>query len=74
MKKVLNIVSVGLLSLSFVSCSINSVDNIKEASTANFPATADDANAALAGIYEGLNQMNPISTREFFVLFSSCQR
>ncbi|MFA6728533.1 MAG: RagB/SusD family nutrient uptake outer membrane protein [Prevotella sp.] len=65
MKKILNIVSVGLLSLSFASCSINSVENISEASTANFPATADDAESALAGIYEGLNQMNQYPQESF---------
>jgi hypothetical protein len=37
MKKVLNIVSVGLLSLAFASCSLNGVENITEQSTANFP-------------------------------------
>mgnify|MGYP000874956611 FL=1 len=57
MKKVLNIVSVGLLSLAFASCSLNGVENVTEQSTANFPATTDDANALLAGIYENLNQV-----------------
>ena len=54
MKKVLNIVSVGLLSLAFASCSLNGVENITEQSTTNFPVTADDANSLLAGVYENL--------------------
>jgi hypothetical protein len=57
MKKVLNIVSVGLLSLAFASCSLNGVENITEQSTTNFPVTADDANSLLAGVYENLNQV-----------------
>lgn len=65
MKKVLNIVSVGLLSLSLASCSLNGVENITEQSTADFPATVDDAESVLAGIYENLNQMNQYPQESF---------
>jgi hypothetical protein len=73
MKKVLNIVSVGLLSLAFASCSLNGVENITEQSTTNFPVTADDANSLLAGVYENLNQVcvNPKQTFFFYSLLAS---
>jgi hypothetical protein len=50
MKKVLNIISAGILSIGLVSCGLNGVENLTEQSTDNFPANTTDADATLAGI------------------------
>ena len=57
MKKVLNIISAGILSIGLVSCGLNGVENLTEQSTDNFPANTTDADATLAGIYECMNQV-----------------
>lgn len=64
MTKKLSILSI-ILSLCLASCGLDKVDDLTERSTANFPATTDDAEALLAGVYENLNQANAAQGQSF---------
>ncbi len=54
----------GLAALTLTACSLD-VDDVTEMSTANFPASEDDATAVLAGIYYNLNAINAYPQESF---------
>ncbi len=64
MKKNLYILAAALFTLSFSACSLD-VDDLTEMSTANYPASADDAAALLAGVYYGLTDVNAYPQESF---------
>ncbi len=67
MKKITYLFATALVTMgAFTSCDIDDVENVKETSTANFPATEEDATAVLAGIYENLNAVNANPQESFF--------
>lgn len=55
MKKIF-LMAAAAATLGFTSCDINDVENIGEMSASVFPATEEDAEAVLAGVYEVLNE------------------
>ena len=48
----------------FASCSLDSM-SLTEKDTTNFPKTAEDANQALAAIYQNLNNVNAFPQQSF---------
>ena len=55
MKKITYILASTVVAMGVASCDINDVENMGELSTENFPVSAADGEAALAGIYQNLN-------------------
>jgi hypothetical protein len=55
MKKKYLLTASALLAFAMASCDINDVENFGELSAENFPVTAVDGEATLAGVYENLN-------------------
>ena len=55
MKKIL-LLAAAAVAMGLTSCDINDVTNITELSQSTFPATEEDAEAVLAGIYQNLNE------------------
>ena len=49
---------------TFTSCSLDSM-SLVEKDTTNFPKTAEDANQALAAIYQNLNNVNAFAQQSF---------
>lgn len=49
---------------TFASCDLDS-ESLTEKDTTNFPQTADDANQALAAVYQNLNSINAYSQESF---------
>ena len=56
--------------LAAASCDINSVENMAELSTENFPVSEEDGTAVLAGIYENLNATHANPQESF--LYYAC--
>lgn len=54
MKKIF-LLTAAIATLGLASCGIDSVENISELSTENFPVMEEDGVAVLAGVYENLN-------------------
>ncbi len=69
MKKIY-LLAATVLSLSFASCGIDDVENMGELSTENFPVSAEDGTAVLAGIYENLNATHANPQESF--LYYAC--
>ena len=58
MKKIAYLIGAALMIAGmFASCSLDSM-SLTEKDTTNFPKTAEDANQALAAIYQNLNNVN----------------
>ena len=58
MKKIAYLIGAALMMAgTFTSCSLDSM-SLTEKDTTNFPKTAEDANQALAAIYQNLNNVN----------------
>ncbi len=55
MKKIL-LLAAAAVAMGLTSCDIDDVTNITELSQSTFPATEEDAEAVLAGIYQNLNE------------------
>lgn len=55
MKKIYLYVASMVVTLGLASCGINDVENTGEMAAGSFPVSKEDGNAALAGIYENLN-------------------
>ncbi len=68
MKKIL-LLATAVASLGLASCDINDVENMGELSTGNFPASQEDGDAVLAGVYMGLNTVNA-NPQESFLYYA----
>lgn len=68
MKKKIYLIGAALAVITgLVSCDLNS-QSLTEKDTTNFPVNSDDANEALAGIYENLNTVNAFPQESFYYL------
>lgn len=65
MKKIIYLFVSGCLALGVASCDIDNVENMGELSTGNFPVSEADGIAALAGIYENLNEVHGYPQESF---------
>lgn len=65
MKKIYLLAATAIAALSLASCGIDDVRNVGELSTDNFPASEEDADATLAGVYENLNAVNANPQKTF---------
>ena len=70
MKKITYLIASAVVALGFASCDIDDVKNINEMSTENFPVSAEDGEAVLAGIYENLNATHAYPQESF--LYYAC--
>ncbi|MCQ2268940.1 MAG: RagB/SusD family nutrient uptake outer membrane protein [Bacteroidaceae bacterium] len=68
MKKIILTAAVAAITLGFNSCSIDDVENITELSQSVFPATQEDAEAVLAGVYQNLNETHANPQMSFLYL------
>ena len=65
MKKIAYLIGAALMIAGmFASCSLDSM-SLTEKDTTNFPKTAEDANQALAAIYQNLNNVNAFPQQSF---------
>ena len=65
MKKIAYLIGAALMIAgTFASCDLDS-ESLTEKDTTNFPQTADDANQALAAVYQNLNSINAYSQESF---------
>lgn len=69
MKKIYLLAATAIAALSLASCGIDDVRNVGELSTDNFPASEEDADATLAGVYENLNAVNA-NPQETFLYYA----
>lgn len=69
MKKIYLFAATAIAALSLASCGINDVSNYGEIASGNFPASEEDADAALAGIYQNLNAVNA-NPQETFLYYA----
>ncbi len=69
MKKIY-LLAAAVATLGLASCDINDVENISGLSTENFPVTAEDGTAVLAGIYENLNATHAEPQKSY--LYMAC--
>ena len=65
MKKISYLLSAATLVLGFASCSLDA-DDLTEATSDKFPVNETDATAALAGIYQNLNQVSASPQMSFY--------
>jgi hypothetical protein len=70
MKKISYIIASAVAVFGLASCGIDDVKNVNEMSTENFPVSAADGEAALAGIYENLNATHAYPQESF--LYYAC--
>lgn len=69
MKKIY-LLAAAIITFGLASCDINSVENMAELSTENFPVSEEDGTAVLAGIYENLNATHANPQESF--LYYAC--
>ena len=69
MKKIY-LLAAAIITFGLSSCDINSVENMAELSTENFPVSEEDGTAVLAGIYENLNATHANPQESF--LYYAC--
>lgn len=69
MKKIYLGIASAFVALSFASCDIDNVQNVGETSAGNFPASQEDAEAVLAGVYQNLNAVNA-NPQESFLYYA----
>ena len=68
MKKRIYLIGAALAVITgFVSCDLDSL-SLTEKDTTNFPVNSNDANQALAAIYENLNAVNAFPQESFYYL------
>ena len=72
MKKIF-LFAAAVATLGLTSCDIDSVENITEMSTSEFPKTDSDIEAVLAGVYQNLNttHANPQCSFEYYACLAS---
>ena len=70
MKKISYLIASAVAVFGLASCGIDDVKNVNEMSTENFPVSAADGEAALAGIYENLNATHAYPQESF--LYYAC--
>ena len=69
MKKIF-LLATAVATLGFTSCDIDSVENIGEMSTSEFPKSDSDIEAVLAGVYQNLNETHANPQMSF--LYAAC--
>lgn len=66
MNKIFSIIIIALLSVSFVSCEdFLDSENLTKKDTSNYPATPDDADQLLTGVYSILGRIEPLCSTFF---------
>lgn len=67
MKKISYFIVSALTTVGLVSCSLDA-ENLKEATTENYPASEGDATSVLAAVYENLNQVSATPQESFYYI------